>query len=150
MVWARISLGGHIDLHVFHGGTLIGVRYRDEIIDPYVRPCAGAIGTNFILMDDNARPHRAVVVEGCLEGHGLKRMEWPAQSPDLNPKEHLLGYLGRQVAALSPPPRSLDQLEQSLLHVWSFLPISVFENLIDSMESRCRQCNQVRYGHIPY
>ncbi|GBM71545.1 hypothetical protein AVEN_41670-1 [Araneus ventricosus] len=63
MVWAGISLGGHTDLHVFHGGTLTGVRYRDEILDPYVRPYAGAIGNDFILMDDNARPHRAGVVE---------------------------------------------------------------------------------------
>ncbi|GBN10864.1 hypothetical protein AVEN_81795-1 [Araneus ventricosus] len=75
MVWAGISLGCHTDLHVFHGGTLTGVRYRDEILDPYVRPFAGAIGNDFSLMDDNARPHRAVVVENYLEGHGLKRME---------------------------------------------------------------------------
>ncbi|GBM41188.1 hypothetical protein AVEN_35759-1 [Araneus ventricosus] len=129
MVWAGISLGGHTDLHVFHGGTLTGVRYRDEILDPYVRPYAGAIGNDFILMDDNARPHRAVVVEDYLEGHGLERI---------------------QVAALSPPPRSLEELEQGLLRVWSSLPISVSDNLIDSMESRCGQCIQVRGGHIPY
>ncbi|GIY55729.1 transposable element Tcb2 transposase [Caerostris extrusa] len=58
-VWARISLGGPTDLHVFHGGTVID------------------------LMDDNARPHRAVVVEESLEGLGLERMEWSARSPDL-------------------------------------------------------------------
>ncbi|GBM36057.1 Transposable element Tcb2 transposase [Araneus ventricosus] len=55
MVWAGISLGGHTDLHAFHGGILTGVRYRDEILDPYVRPYAGAISNDFILMDDNAR-----------------------------------------------------------------------------------------------
>ncbi|GFW61852.1 DDE_3 domain-containing protein [Trichonephila clavipes] len=38
MVWAWISLGGHTDLHLFQGGTLTGVRYRDKILDPYVRP----------------------------------------------------------------------------------------------------------------
>ncbi|GBM11098.1 hypothetical protein AVEN_242984-1 [Araneus ventricosus] len=79
MVWAGISLGGHTDLHVFHGGTLTGVIYRDEILDPYVRPYASAI--------------------------------------DLNPIEHLWDYLVRQVAALSPPPRSVDELEQGLLRV---------------------------------
>lgn len=150
MVWAGISLGGHTDLHVFHGGTLTGVRYRDEILDPYVRPYAAAIGNDFLLMDDNAPAHRARLVEDYLQGHGMERMEWPALSPDLNPIEHLWDYLGRQVAALSPPPRSLDELEQGLLRVWSSLPISVSDNLIVSMESRCRQCIAARGGHIPY
>ncbi|GFV72768.1 uncharacterized protein TNCV_5038471 [Trichonephila clavipes] len=54
-------LGGHTELHVFHGGTV--TRYRDETLDPYVRPYAAAIGNDFILMDDNARPHRARIVE---------------------------------------------------------------------------------------
>ncbi|GFU92797.1 transposable element Tcb2 transposase [Trichonephila clavipes] len=71
LVWAGISLGGHTDLHVFHGGTLTGLRCRDETLDPYVRPYAAAIGNDFILMDDNARPHRARIVEEYLEDHGF-------------------------------------------------------------------------------
>ncbi|GFT13086.1 transposable element Tcb2 transposase [Trichonephila clavipes] len=140
---AGISLGIHTNLHVLQGGTLTGVRYRDEILDPY----AGAIGNDFILMDDNARTHRAVIFKEYLEGLGLERMEWSARSPDLNPIENLWDYLGRQVAALSPPPRTLSLL--SLLRVWSSV-ISITDNLIDSMEIRCRQCIQARGGHIPY
>ncbi|GFY18689.1 transposable element Tcb2 transposase [Trichonephila clavipes] len=150
LVWAGISLGGHTDLHVFQGGTVTGLRYRDEILDPYVRPYAAAIGNDFILMDDNVRPHRARIVEEYLEDHGLERMEWPARSPDLNPIEHLWDYLGREVAALKPPPRSLHELKQGLLCVWSSLPIPVSDNLINSMGNRCGQCIQVRGGHIPY
>ncbi|GFV16538.1 transposable element Tc3 transposase [Trichonephila clavipes] len=150
LVWVGISLGGHTDLHVFHGGTVTGLRYRDEILDPYVRPYAAAIGNDFILMDDNARPHRARIVEEYLEDHSLERMEWPARSPDLNLIEHLWDYLGREVAALNPPPRSLHELKQGLLCVWSSLPIPVSDNLINSMGNRCRQCIQVRGGHIPY
>jgi hypothetical protein len=41
---------------------MTGVRFRDEILDVYVRPYAGAVGIEFILMD-NARPHHATVVE---------------------------------------------------------------------------------------
>ncbi|GFX00009.1 transposable element Tcb2 transposase [Trichonephila clavipes] len=110
---------------MFHGGTVTGLRYRDETLDPYVRPYAAAIGNDFILMDDNARPHRARIVEEYLEVHGLERMEWPARSPDLNPIGHLWFYLGREVAALNNPPRSLHELKQGLLCVWTSLPIPV-------------------------
>ncbi|GFX83212.1 DDE_3 domain-containing protein [Trichonephila clavipes] len=70
-------------------------------------------------------------------------MEWPARSPDLNPIEHLWDYPGREVAALNPPPRSLHELKQGLLCVWSSLPIPVSDNLINSMGNRCRQCIQI-------
>ncbi|GFW89720.1 DDE_3 domain-containing protein [Trichonephila clavipes] len=74
-------------------------------------------------------------------------MEWPARSPDLNPIEHLWDYLGREVAALNPPPRSLHELKQGLLCVWSSLPIPVSDNLINSMGNRCRQCIQETVQH---
>ena len=90
---------------MFHGGNLTGVRHRDEILDAYVRPYAVTIGDDFILMDINARPHRAVLVEGYFESQGLERIEWPSQSPDLDPIEQVSDYLGKQVAALNPPPR---------------------------------------------
>ncbi|GFV07123.1 DDE_3 domain-containing protein [Trichonephila clavipes] len=97
-------------------------------------------------MDDNARPHRAVIVQEYHEGLSLERIEWPARSPDSNLIEHFWDYLGRQVAALSPPPRSLGELEHSLLRVWSSLPISVTDNLIDIMEIRCLNAFKLGYG----
>ncbi|GBN67089.1 hypothetical protein AVEN_166511-1, partial [Araneus ventricosus] len=40
-------------------------------------------------MDDNARPHRALLVDKFLESEDIRRMDWPARSPDLNPIEHV-------------------------------------------------------------
>ena len=59
MVWAGISAQGKTDLHVIDNGTLTALRYVNEILDVYVRPYAGAVGENFILMDDNARAHKS-------------------------------------------------------------------------------------------
>ncbi|GBN25544.1 hypothetical protein AVEN_166142-1 [Araneus ventricosus] len=61
MVWTGIMLDGRTPLHVFERGTVTGERYRDEILGPYVRLFRGAVGSEFILMDDNARPHRAIL-----------------------------------------------------------------------------------------
>ncbi|GFU45779.1 transposable element Tcb2 transposase [Trichonephila clavipes] len=108
-------------------GTVTGLRYRDEILDPYVRPYAAAIGNDFILINDIARPHRARIVEEYLEDHGLERMEWPARAPDLTS----LGLSWQRGCCFkSSPPRSLHELKQGLLCVWSSLPIPVSDNLI--------------------
>ena len=48
MVWGGISYECRTDLTVINGGTLTALRNRDEILDPIVRPFAGAIGDNFI------------------------------------------------------------------------------------------------------
>ncbi|UYV77786.1 MAP4K1 [Cordylochernes scorpioides] len=43
---------------------------------------------NRLVMDDNARPHRAGVVDTFLQNHAIARMNWSARSPDQNPIEH--------------------------------------------------------------
>ncbi|GFU03792.1 transposable element Tcb1 transposase [Trichonephila clavipes] len=73
MVWAGISLGYRTDLHIFKRGSVTIVRYQDEILEPIVRLYAAVVDTTFVLMDDNARPHRADIVEDYLESEGIAR-----------------------------------------------------------------------------
>ncbi|GFU64452.1 uncharacterized protein TNCV_3948191 [Trichonephila clavipes] len=47
----------------------------------------GAMGAEFQFMDDNARPHRANIVDECPQSEDITRMDWPAYSPDLYPIE---------------------------------------------------------------
>jgi hypothetical protein len=75
MVWGGISKAGRTDVHVLERGTMTGVRYRDEILGVYVRPYAGAVGPEFILMDDNACTHRARLVEQYLQQETIVRMD---------------------------------------------------------------------------
>ncbi|GFW05422.1 transposable element Tcb2 transposase [Trichonephila clavipes] len=67
-------------------------------------------------MDDNARPHRANLVDEFLESEDIKRIPWPANSPDLNPIENLWDYLGRAIARRHPPPRDVNGLKQVSLY----------------------------------
>ncbi|GFV76575.1 transposable element Tcb2 transposase [Trichonephila clavipes] len=89
LVYGSISIDGRTDLYIIRDGTLTARRYSDEILRPIVVPYAAAIGYDFILMDDNCRPHRANLVEDFLFEEGIVRMEWPGSSPDMNPIEHV-------------------------------------------------------------
>ncbi|KAI4901491.1 hypothetical protein NFI96_012289 [Prochilodus magdalenae] len=97
MVWGGISLEGRTALHVFARGSLTAIRYRDEILRPLVRPCAGVVGPGFLLMQDNARPHVAGVCQQVLQDEGIEAMDWPARSPDLNPIEHIWDIMSRSI-----------------------------------------------------
>ncbi|GFW49010.1 transposable element Tcb2 transposase [Trichonephila clavipes] len=107
--------------------------YADEILRPYVIPCAVAIGDSFVFQDDNARPHRARLVENMLEAETIQRREWPACSPDLNSIEHVWDMLGRRIAARPRPPATVRDLEIALLEEWNIIPQSLIDNLIASM-----------------
>ncbi|GFX12603.1 transposable element Tcb2 transposase [Trichonephila clavipes] len=89
LVYGGISIDGRTYLYIFRDGPLTARRYRDEILRPIVVPYAMAIGDDFILLDNNCRPHRANLVEDFLFEEGIVRMEWPAYSPDMNPIEHV-------------------------------------------------------------
>ncbi|GFX69842.1 transposable element Tcb2 transposase [Trichonephila clavipes] len=137
MVWGGISIGGRTDLHIIRNGTLTGRRYAGEILRPHVIPYAIAIGDSFVFQDDNARPHRARLVENMLEAETIQRMEWPACSPDLNPIEPVWDMLRRRIDARPRPPATVRDLEIALLEEWNSIPQSLIDNLIASMENRC-------------
>ncbi|GFW85762.1 transposable element Tcb1 transposase [Trichonephila clavipes] len=52
----------------------------------------GAMGLQFLFMDNNAPCHRTVAAEQLLESEDIERMDWPARSPDLNPIQHVWDF----------------------------------------------------------
>ncbi|GFX49620.1 transposable element Tcb1 transposase [Trichonephila clavipes] len=85
LVWGGIILGSRTDLHIFYAGSVNGTRYCNEILLPYVRLFRGAMGLQFLFMDDNAPCHRTVSAEHLLESEDIERMDRPVRSADLNP-----------------------------------------------------------------
>ncbi|GFT61527.1 DDE_3 domain-containing protein [Trichonephila clavipes] len=79
LVWGGIILGSRTDLHV-QSVTMTGHIYRDVILEQHVRLFRGAMGAEFLFMDENARPHRANIVDECFQSENITRMDWPAYS----------------------------------------------------------------------
>ena len=62
MVWAGVTAGRRTDLVVVPG-ILTGQRYIDEILSSHVVPFLRPMDNNGIFQEDNARPHRARIVD---------------------------------------------------------------------------------------
>ncbi|UYV75553.1 K02A2.6-like [Cordylochernes scorpioides] len=138
----KMTNGLRTPLHIFSGVTLTAQRYRDEILEPYLRPYRDQIGHHLILMGDNARPHRARLVNEHLQRENIRRMDLPARSPDLNPIEHVWDALGRRIGARHPSPRTLVELRTALLEEWGLLPLDLLQSLKDL------QVSDSLFGHL--
>jgi len=66
--------------------------------------------SNSKLLDDNCEPHRARAARFYTAFHGLERVYWAPQSPDMNPIENVWSVLGRPPRARPTPPTTLDKL----------------------------------------
>ncbi|GFY00771.1 DDE_3 domain-containing protein [Trichonephila clavipes] len=116
------------DLHV-QSVTMIGHIYRDVILEQHVRLFRGAMGAEFLFMDD-FRPHRSNIVDECIQLEDITRMDWPTYSPDLNPIEHVgVGTIGSKKCHLHE-----DQYKDALNR-------PVIEKIATSSHSSTRQCS---------
>ena len=73
-------------------------------------------------MDDNARPHRARIVQHVLQQEAVQTIPWPAISPDMNPIEHVWDFIGRKINQRNPKCQNIDELRTAILQEWQQFP----------------------------
>lgn len=94
--------------------------------------------TDGVFQHDNAPSHRAGIVDRWFEEHDsdFSVLSWPAQSPDLNPIENLWDEVERGIRKLNPLPSNLKELEDAVQRIWSQVPHTTYQHLIESMPRR--------------
>ena len=105
------------DQPVFIDGIMDKYRYIN-ILAENLEDSAKKLGLNdYYFQQDNVPKHTAKEVKEFLKIKDIKLIDWPSQSPDLNPIEHLWAHVKNKLS--EKRPKNINQLKQNILEIWS-------------------------------
>lgn len=134
MAWGCFSSSGTGELHVIKG-TMNSQKYC-EILDKCL--CSSArilgLGRRWTFQQDNDPKHTSRQTTEWFRTHRISVLEWPSQSPDLNPIENLWKQLKVKVGERRPS--NLKELEEVCTEEWGKIPADVCHNLVSSYRRR--------------
>ena len=88
-------------------------------VTSWKKTCSSALDVRrrqFICQQDNPK-HTAKIWKEWLQDNSVKVLEWPSQSPDLSPNEHLW----RDLKMAQRSPSNLKELERFCKEEWAKL-----------------------------
>ena len=150
MIWGCF-IGDKLSPIVFINGTVNTDIYIDLLANTFISfvDVLAADGiTDIVFQQDNAPPHVAKrtteFLENTMREHRFSVMEWPPNSPDMNPIEHLWAHLKLELHRRYPDTKYLRgssdavrlELCRRLMEVWWQIGEGVLQNLLESMPHR--------------
>ena len=136
MVWGCISIHGVGEL-VLVDGNMNHQKYIDVLetgLLPSITNMFGDRNYPFVFQDDNAPCHRPRAVDDWLNEQDIRRMMWPAQSPDANIIENVWNDMSKLVA--NDRPTSRQTLIDSVFRAWASIRPERIRQLYESLPRR--------------
>ncbi|CAJ0952378.1 unnamed protein product [Ranitomeya imitator] len=134
MLWGCFSAKGPGRLIRAHE-RMNGAMYL-EILSANLLPSARPLKMKrgWVFKHDNDPKHTARATKEWLRKKHFKVLEWPSQSPDLNPIENLWRELKVRVAKRKA--KNITALEEICMEEWANIPTTVCGNLVKTYRKR--------------
>jgi predicted transcriptional regulator len=148
MVWACFSGSGIGALWFLPTNETMRAGNYLEVLQEHLVNSMQRLGcTHF--QQDGAPCHTAKLVTNWLRLENVNILDWPGQSPDLNPIENLWMIVKRKVSI--ERPTSASNLKEIIAQVWSEgVYVEECQNLCDSMPRRIKAVLRNKGYHSKY
>ncbi len=104
--------------------SAVNVAIYQDILEHFMLPSADKlyVDADFIFQQDVAPVHTAKGTKSWFNDHGVTVLDWPANSPDLNPIENIWGIVKRKMR--DTRPNNADDLKAAIKATWASLHLS--------------------------
>lgn len=147
MVWGCISSKGVGNLEIIDY-TMDAARYK-QLLANNLKQSAAKMGLNdYVFMHDNDPKHTSKLVKSYLLDEKVKVLDWPAQSPDLNPIEHIWAYMKSKI--YDQNLLSKNQIIEKIKLIWNSITPDMCKKYCDSFQNRAYAVYKAKGMHTSY
>ncbi len=137
MFWgcfSKLGLGPLVEVE----GTMTAKNYI-TLLKNTVLPELAAAGRPMVFMQDNAPCHKAHAVMDFLEEKNIDILDWPPQSPDMNPIENLWAIIKSRRQKKYGIPKTKRELVDQIFDIWDNIEEKIVANLANSANKRVNE-----------
>ena len=147
LIWGCFSAKGIGRLQILD--SYMNSRKYLEVMQNKLLPTFQEHGNIEFHLDDSAKTHRSKEVLKWHSNNNIQKIDWPGNSPDLNPIENLWAYIKNKIKRrVITNERNLIT---NLIRIWHHeIPDNYLKNLAHSMPSRLKKVIENKGGNTKY